>query len=88
MIIDRNKTERAAKCQLCKMPFTDGQRANFIDGQFYHQKCMNLYEKLTNSEGQLGEKSLLNRFEAASKHLREQTEGAEKTTAPETGKTG
>jgi hypothetical protein len=62
---DTKEVQKAIVCPLCKLPFETGDIGHFIDGKVYHPGCLTLNEKLTNSKGQLGEKSLVNRFNAA-----------------------
>jgi hypothetical protein len=64
---DETNGQRTIICPLCKLPFETGDVGHFIDGKIYHPGCLTLNEKLTNSKGQLGEKSLINRFIAAKK---------------------
>jgi hypothetical protein len=59
--------QRTIICPLCKLPFETGDVGHFVDGKVYHPGCLTLNEKLTNSKGQLGEKSLMSRFVAAKK---------------------
>jgi hypothetical protein len=59
------------KCPLCNLPFEDGDTGGFLGGRVYHIDCLRLNERLTNSKGQLGEKSLMNRFKAAQRKTSE-----------------